>query len=214
MNQDEVFMKQAIELSKKTVKHGNEPFGAVLVKNNEVVSFSKTLLTSPRSPQAFFVKKVWQFFVTILPAIEKTDHFLQQKRTKPANRHRLVLSLFFSSNSSKKDSKNVHNQGNSHKYIFCQWFKPPAKGFCRSQFHLFSGIAFWAYPEKHNACQQCTKRNDINRYGIHPGTNFIATFNKDSHRSRNHCSHAYRCSTRQFKLLLQCLDWCLKQVHQ
>lgn len=34
---DEKFMQEAIELSKKAVEHGNEPFGAVLVKDNEVV---------------------------------------------------------------------------------------------------------------------------------------------------------------------------------
>lgn len=35
--QDEQFMKKAIELSKSAVEHGNEPFGAVLVKNGEIV---------------------------------------------------------------------------------------------------------------------------------------------------------------------------------
>lgn len=33
---DEKFMRQAIELSKLAVAHGNEPFGAVLVKDDEV----------------------------------------------------------------------------------------------------------------------------------------------------------------------------------
>jgi len=32
---DEKFMKTAIELSKSAVEHGNEPFGAVLVRNGE-----------------------------------------------------------------------------------------------------------------------------------------------------------------------------------
>ena len=35
--QDETFMKKAIELSKLAVEHGNEPFGAVLVKNDQIV---------------------------------------------------------------------------------------------------------------------------------------------------------------------------------
>ena len=35
--QDEVFMRKAIELSKLAVEHGNEPFGAVLVKDGEIV---------------------------------------------------------------------------------------------------------------------------------------------------------------------------------
>ena len=33
----EFFMKRAIELSRSAVRNGNEPFGAVLVKNNEIV---------------------------------------------------------------------------------------------------------------------------------------------------------------------------------
>lgn len=39
--QDEVFMKKAIELSRLAVEHGNEPFGAVLVKDNEIVFTSE-----------------------------------------------------------------------------------------------------------------------------------------------------------------------------
>ena len=35
MNNDEYFMKAAIELSAAAVEHGNEPFGAVLVKDGE-----------------------------------------------------------------------------------------------------------------------------------------------------------------------------------
>lgn len=34
---DSEFMKEAIEVAKKAVEHGNEPFGAVLVKNGEIV---------------------------------------------------------------------------------------------------------------------------------------------------------------------------------
>lgn len=34
---DEKFMSRAIELSKAAVAHGNEPFGAVLVKDGEIV---------------------------------------------------------------------------------------------------------------------------------------------------------------------------------
>lgn len=35
--QDEFFMKRAITLSKKAVEHGNEPFGAVLMKDGKIV---------------------------------------------------------------------------------------------------------------------------------------------------------------------------------
>lgn len=37
MNNDQKFMQRAIDLAKSAVKHGNEPFGAVLVKNNQIV---------------------------------------------------------------------------------------------------------------------------------------------------------------------------------
>ena len=35
--EDEKFMRDAIRLSRLAVEHGNEPFGAVLVKNGEIV---------------------------------------------------------------------------------------------------------------------------------------------------------------------------------
>ena len=34
---NEFFLARAIELSKKAVENGNEPFGAVLVKDNKIV---------------------------------------------------------------------------------------------------------------------------------------------------------------------------------
>lgn len=37
MQNDEVFMRRAIELSMLAVQHGNEPFGAALVKDGEIV---------------------------------------------------------------------------------------------------------------------------------------------------------------------------------
>ena len=45
--QDEVFMEKAIELSKLAVEHGNEPFGAVLVKDGKAVFCSQNT-THPR----------------------------------------------------------------------------------------------------------------------------------------------------------------------
>ena len=47
---DEIFMKQAIELSKKAVKHGNEPFGAVLVKDGEVVFTNENQIYTRHDP--------------------------------------------------------------------------------------------------------------------------------------------------------------------
>lgn len=37
MNKDEMFMKEAISLSKRALDNGNEPFGAILVKGDEIV---------------------------------------------------------------------------------------------------------------------------------------------------------------------------------
>ncbi len=48
--QDELFMKRAIELSKQAVEHGNEPFGAVLVKDGEVVFANENQIYSRHDP--------------------------------------------------------------------------------------------------------------------------------------------------------------------
>ncbi|KIR01213.1 tRNA-specific adenosine-34 deaminase [Lachnospiraceae bacterium TWA4] len=47
---DEKFMRQAIELSKLAVEHGNEPFGAVLVKDNEVVYTNENQIYTMKDP--------------------------------------------------------------------------------------------------------------------------------------------------------------------
>ena len=48
--QDEVFMRKAIELSMLAVKHGNEPFGAVLVKDNEMVFTNENQIYTRHDP--------------------------------------------------------------------------------------------------------------------------------------------------------------------
>lgn len=47
---DEVFMKKAIELSKAAVSHGNEPFGAVLVKDGEIVFTNENQIYTKHDP--------------------------------------------------------------------------------------------------------------------------------------------------------------------
>lgn len=47
---DEVFMKEAIELSKAAVSHGNEPFGAVLVKDREIVFTNENQIYTKHDP--------------------------------------------------------------------------------------------------------------------------------------------------------------------
>ena len=48
--QDEVFMRKAIELSMLAVEHGNEPFGAVLVKDNEMVFTNENKIYTRHDP--------------------------------------------------------------------------------------------------------------------------------------------------------------------
>ena len=48
--QDEVFMRKAIELSRLAAEHGNEPFGAVLVKDNEMVFTNENQIYTRHDP--------------------------------------------------------------------------------------------------------------------------------------------------------------------
>lgn len=47
---DEIFMKRAIELSRLAVEHGNEPFGAVLVKDGEIVFEGENQIYTAHDP--------------------------------------------------------------------------------------------------------------------------------------------------------------------
>ena len=47
---DRIFMEKAIELSVKAVEHGNEPFGAVLVKDNEIVYTNENQIYTQNDP--------------------------------------------------------------------------------------------------------------------------------------------------------------------
>ena len=47
---DEFFMRQAIELSRQAVAHGNEPFGAVLVKNDKIVYENENQIYTKHDP--------------------------------------------------------------------------------------------------------------------------------------------------------------------
>jgi tRNA(Arg) A34 adenosine deaminase TadA len=50
MSRDELFMKEAIRLSESAVKHGNEPFGAVLVKDDKIVYTNENQIYSKSDP--------------------------------------------------------------------------------------------------------------------------------------------------------------------
>lgn len=47
---DEYFMKTAIDLSKSAVAHGNEPFGAVLVKDEKIVFTNENQIYTKHDP--------------------------------------------------------------------------------------------------------------------------------------------------------------------
>lgn len=50
MTQDERFMREAIRLSEQAVAHGNEPFGAVLVKDGEIVFTNENQIYTGSDP--------------------------------------------------------------------------------------------------------------------------------------------------------------------
>lgn len=52
MTEDKVFMARAIELSKQAVARGNEPFGAVLVKDGRIVAENENGIYSNNNPAA------------------------------------------------------------------------------------------------------------------------------------------------------------------
>lgn len=47
---DRIFMEKAIELSVKAVEHGNEPFGAVLVKDDKIVYTNENQIYTRNDP--------------------------------------------------------------------------------------------------------------------------------------------------------------------
>ena len=50
MHQDEIYMQEAIRLSELAVTHGNEPFGAVLVKDVEIVYYNENQIYTGSDP--------------------------------------------------------------------------------------------------------------------------------------------------------------------
>ena len=48
--EDASFMREAIRLSQLAVEHGNEPFGAVLVKNGEIVFTNENQIYTGHDP--------------------------------------------------------------------------------------------------------------------------------------------------------------------
>lgn len=49
---EEVFMREAIRLSRESVKNGGGPFGAVIVKNGEIIASASNKVTQENDPTA------------------------------------------------------------------------------------------------------------------------------------------------------------------
>ncbi|MBT3207719.1 MAG: nucleoside deaminase [Bacteroidetes bacterium] len=52
MNDNNYFMQRAIRLSEKSIENGGGPFGAVVVKNNEIVAEAANQVTQNNDPTA------------------------------------------------------------------------------------------------------------------------------------------------------------------
>lgn len=60
INNDEIFMKKAIELSTSAVEHGNEPFGAVLVHEGKIVCSNENQIYSSYVFGSNGMDKAWK----------------------------------------------------------------------------------------------------------------------------------------------------------
>ena len=60
---DEYFMKKAIALAAAAVAHGNEPFGAVLVKDGEIIFSNENQIYTRHDPtfhgEAGLIREFW-----------------------------------------------------------------------------------------------------------------------------------------------------------
>jgi len=52
MKKEEIFMREAIRLSRESVKNGGGPFGAVIVKNGEIIAAASNKVTQDNDPTA------------------------------------------------------------------------------------------------------------------------------------------------------------------
>ena len=87
-NNDELFMKRAIELSRLAVEHGNEPFGAVLCKNDEIVFEGENKIYTENDPTyhaentRFYQAKGHYGFERIYPLFELRALLYVQRRAR------------------------------------------------------------------------------------------------------------------------------------
>lgn len=128
---DEIFISKAIELSKRAVENGNEPFGAVLVKDGEIVFTSENQIYTKKDPtyhaEAGLIREFCARF-----AITDLNEYTLYSSCEPCfmcsgalvwvNLGRLVYS------SSNEDLENIlGNKGcNCSKMVFDNSFRAPS----------------------------------------------------------------------------------------
>ena len=52
MTKDEIYLRQAVEIAKQNIEKGVGPFGAIIVKDNEVVAQCGNSVTNDNDPTA------------------------------------------------------------------------------------------------------------------------------------------------------------------
>ncbi|MCI7661217.1 MAG: nucleoside deaminase [Bacteroidales bacterium] len=52
MTKDEIYLRQAVEIAKQNIEKGGGPFGAIIVKDNEVVAHCGNSVTNDNDPTA------------------------------------------------------------------------------------------------------------------------------------------------------------------
>lgn len=52
MTKDEIYLRQAVEIAKQNIEKGGGPFGAIIVKDNEVVALCGNSVTNDNDPTA------------------------------------------------------------------------------------------------------------------------------------------------------------------
>lgn len=63
---DKQFIQQAISLATENVKVGGRPFGAVIVKNGQVIAHAVNQITATNDPTIFINDYICVFFIIVI----------------------------------------------------------------------------------------------------------------------------------------------------
>ena len=73
---DTFFMKKAVELSRAAIEHGNEPFGAVLVKDGKIVAVNENQIYTAHDPSYHAETGLMRNFLADTGIIDLRDYTL------------------------------------------------------------------------------------------------------------------------------------------